>query len=583
MRDDRWSTPDEIMQALTCETPTAAAGGPVLFSQNGRNWVYTGEGHQIFLGVSGSGKTRRGTLPLARSVLEAGENLIDNDPKGDGYRELGALAKAKGYRVRVINFRNIYESTCWNPLEMPAELYRSGILENKQVAMEMVDELAHVLYPSCDKADPFWIDSARSVFIGAVMILLEQADPEQITIASIHHLIAKGDERFGGSTYLKTFLDNQPDNSVAARLLRSYVTAPNDTKASIRSVFLEGISMFTRSEGLQEMLGRDDLHINSLDGEEKTAIFIVMPDENAIYDGLCGCLCSQLMSHYIRLAQDRYNGRLPRRVNICLEELGNIGKSISNLPHLMSAGRSRNLRISMVLQSLSQLVDIYGASNATTITSNADVIIAYRTNHWDTLQELSRKCGDRRVEYGSGVTREPLISPSQLAAMKTGQALVMVSGFLKFITWLPDYTQLYDTSEWQSPERHIRKRTPAPACFDLAGLVKNEQRKRLSESLSAASSKATKAPPEPFMFSALIGDEDDDCETGEFELRILFTGGNRTAVARAIAANTSLSVADANRKLQNLPASIFFPDRAAAEKADKAISAAGGMCVIRKV
>ena len=580
MRDDRWSTHEEITQTLTCESSTATAGGPVLYNRNGRNWCYTGEGHQIFLGVSGGGKTRRGTLPLRRSVIEAGETLIDNDSKGDGFHALGELAKQKGYNVRVINFRNLYGSACWNPLAAPTELYRSGDPVKRQVALEQVDELAHVLYPRNEKADPFWNDSARSLFVGAVIVLLEYAKPEEITISSIHQMIAKGDERFGASTYLKTFVDHQPDTSIAARLLRSYVTAPNETKASIRSVFLEGISMFARSEGLQEMLGRDDLHINQLDGEEKTAIFIIMPDENGIYDGLCGCLCSQLMSHYIRLAQDRYNGRLPRRVNICLEELGNVGKSITNLPHLMSAGRSRNLRISMVLQSLSQLVDIYGASNATTITSNADVIVAYRTNHWDTLQELSRKCGERHSEYGGSVTREPLIAPSQLAAMKTGQALVMVSGSLKFITWLPDYSQLYETQGWQPPQSHVRQRTAPPSCFDITALVKNEQRKKLSESLTNASGKAAK-DSEPFFFAPHPGRTEG--KSGEFELRILFTGGNKLAVARAISANTPLSHGEATRKLENLPASIFFKDRASAEKADKAISEAGGMSVIREV
>ena len=38
--------------------------------------------------------------------------------------------------------------------------------------------------------------------------------------------------------------------------------------------------------------------------------------------------------------------------------------------------------------------------------------------------------------------KEPLITQSQLAAMETGQALVIVSGRLKFITWLPDFTEM---------------------------------------------------------------------------------------------------------------------------------------------
>lgn len=84
-------------------------------------------------------------------------------------------------------------------------------------------------------------------------------------------------------------------------------------------------------------------------------------------------------------------------MNFCLDELGNIGRAINNLPHLLSAGRSRNIRVELVLQSISQLDDIYGKSNATTIMSNAAVKIAFRVNHWDTLSEFSRLCGEREI------------------------------------------------------------------------------------------------------------------------------------------------------------------------------------------
>ena len=148
------------------------------------------------------------------------------------------------------------------------------------------------------------------------------------------------------------------------------------------------------------------------------------------------------MNHYVRIAEQKYAGKLPIRVNVLLEELGNIGRAITNLPHLMSAGRSRNIRVEFVLQSISQLVDIYGESNATTIMSNCDVRIAFRVNHWDTLTELSRICGEREINCEGHVSREPLITQSQLAAMETGQALVIVSGRIKFITWIPDFTEM---------------------------------------------------------------------------------------------------------------------------------------------
>lgn len=242
-----------------------------------------------------------------------------------------------------IDFRRIFESARFNPLAAPYELFKTGDPVKKQLAMEMVDELAYTLYPVHDKADPFWPESARSLFVAAVYALFEYADADQVNMASVYQLVAKGEGRMGPSNYLKSFVDILPSDSIASMLLQSYVNTASDTKAGIRSTFLEGLSMFARSEGLIEMLSGDDLHINSLRGDRKTAIYIIIPDETPIFDKLCGVLCSQLMSHYIRVAEDTHGGRLPVRHNFVIEELGNVGSALRNLPHMLSAGRSRNV------------------------------------------------------------------------------------------------------------------------------------------------------------------------------------------------------------------------------------------------
>jgi len=479
MRSDRWSYNSEVKRAL-CVSGENKKGGLVLYHSNGKNWVYHGEGHAIELGVSGSGKSRRGTIPLIKSLIEAGESFVVIDPKGEIHYHTAADAE-DGYEIHVIDFRHIFESERWNPLAAPYEHFISGDPVRKQIALEMIDELAHTLYTVSDKADPFWPESARSVFIGATYALMMLGKPEQVNMAGVYQLIARGEERFGGSTVLKEFVDSLPIDSVASMLLQSYVSTASDTRAGIRSTFLEGLSMFARSDGLISMLGADDLHINNLDGATRTAIYIILPDESPIFDSISGVLCSQIMGHYVRLAQDKYNGKLPCRLNVCLEELGNIGKSISSLAHLMSAGRSRNIRCHLVLQSLSQLDTLYGPSEASTIRSNADVLIAFRTNHWETLNELSHKCGEREVDGNNHVSRESLITPSQLASMKTGQALVMISGHTKFITWLPDFTEMFDCSNWKAPRRIVRKGNTKVEVFNIKEYVQEVKKKKMRE------------------------------------------------------------------------------------------------------
>lgn len=478
MRSERWSTNCERVKVLK-----VGAAGPVLQFENGDCWSFDGEGHVMILGVSGSGKSRRGTIPMTKSFIRNRQSAVIADAKGEIYAHTKDEIP-ECYDVHVIDFRNLYEDGAegWNPLAAPYELWMSGTRKERHIAEQMVEELAHTMYPEAEHQDPFWIKEARNVFIALVYALFILAKPEEVNLASVYYLMAKGEERFGASTYLKTLVELLEGHENVAMQLLSYVTTANDTRAGIRSTFLDGLSIATKSESVRNFLSHDDLQINSLTGDKPTLVYIIIPDETPIYDELTGVLVSQLMNHYVRIAEQDYAGKLPIRVNVLLEELGNIGRAITNLPHLMTAGRSRNIRVEFVLQSMSQLVDIYGASNATTIMSNCDVRIAFRVNHWDTLTELSRICGEREINCEGHISREPLITQSQLAAMETGQALVIISGRMKFITWIPDFTEMYPATDAVSERKKTKKRTKrSVGYFDVQEYVKKKKKESMRQ------------------------------------------------------------------------------------------------------
>lgn len=473
MRNERFASNEDIKFELEDQTRNKqTSGGPILFHENGRNFAYTGEAHTGYIGVSGSGKSRRGTMPLIRSFIENNENFIAVDPKGELYDKTQHYAQEEDYKIYTIDFRDVFGSTKYNPLALIADLYYSDNELDKHKACECLDELANTLYPIDDKSDPFWPESARSMFVGASYALLEQGKKAEVNIASAYNLISLSDVRgFKMQKQIDILLSSLGENSSAAMLLKSYASTCDATKSSMRSTFLEGISFFARSQGMIEMLSLDDLQINNLDASSKIAIYIIIPDESNIYDKICGILVSQLMSHFLKQAQDKFSGKLPIRLNVVLEELGNIGKAIPSLPHLLSAGRSRNIRVQYVLQSLSQLNDIYSNAGASTIISNTDVMVVYRTNNWETLTEFSNKCGERKITYGNSSSTEPLLTQAQLGALKTGQALVIISGRLKFVTYLPDYTTMFDCTNWQAPAPKDKSSNCNISIFDYKSLI----------------------------------------------------------------------------------------------------------------
>ena len=249
-----------------------------------------------------------------------------------------------------------------------------------------------------------------------------------------------------------------------------------------------------------EMLSDDTLNIMDIDVNRPFILTVITPDETDVYDALSGLLVSQVSQHLIRVAQEK-GGRLPIRVNIILEELGSVGKSIPSLPNLMVASRSRNMRLMLVIQSNAQLFDVYGKSKAETINSCIGITIGFSTNSWETLTEWAQRCGEKQIVSSGHIIKEQLITASQLAAMPTGTALVMVDSQYKFIAYLPFYDEMYDNSKWKAPQYKPTASGRPFKSLDFEAMVKEIKKKQMESTLSGFSAeRKTPAVPTGFPF-----------------------------------------------------------------------------------
>lgn len=482
-RNERYSSPREIKRKFHKTTEESQGAGPIIYEENGIKRSDDSEAHICVIGRTGTGKTECCVHPYTREILQKGESLIAIDPKGDIKRRNDCYVPDH-YQKFCVDFRNPRSSpTKWNPLSTPYRLFKSDDPDDNDIASSMISELWNGVYPYDGHSDKFWTDSSVNYAKGLTYALFETADEDFINIDSVADMLAQSEKRFGAGTLLKAFYDLLPLESLAKRNLATYVLGPNDTRASIHSVAASGLEVFSRSRGLMEMLSEDTLNIMDIDVERPFILTIITPDETDVYDSLAGLLISQLSQHLIRVAQEK-GGKLPVRVNIILEELGSVSKSIPTLPNLMVASRSRNLRLMLVLQSYAQLEDVYGRSKAETINSCVGITIGFSTNSWDTLNEWSQRCGERQVVYNGNVFKEPLITAAQLAAMQTGTALIMVNNQYKFISHLPFYDEMYDNSNWKAPKNRKRKSEKTIKSFDFESMVKNMKKKEIMNSIS---------------------------------------------------------------------------------------------------
>ena len=94
-----------------------------------------------------------------------------HDVKGEIYDTLGGELKKQNYNTIVINLDNPKLGNCFNPLTLPYKLYKSG---DKDKAIEELENISYYFCTSENKnpnADPFWENSALSVFIGLSLCL----------------------------------------------------------------------------------------------------------------------------------------------------------------------------------------------------------------------------------------------------------------------------------------------------------------------------------------------------------------------------------------------------------------------------
>ena len=478
MFDERWNDDYEIEQTLSlCGSH---AGGPVLHVRGGKAFCYAGENSCLFSGVPGSGKTRCGTIPYVLSALQAHESVLVVDIKGEIYRETAKyIPEAYRGHIYKFDFRDVQNSERCDPLSYIHHLYSVGDEKSRELAYSLLSDFAHSVCAPAPNSDPFWNQSAAALFIDAAQFLMQYAAPEQVTVANVFHLVSSGARRSSlAHSALERLISLFPADGNSWKMqLESYATGCSDTSAGIRQVFSTAFAPFLQLPGLRAMAD-NTFRIHDLNVEQPTILYLILPDERKeAYGALAIQLLNQLCSFYLSTAETSYQGRLPVRTNFIIEEAGNL-PPLPCLPSLLNAGRSRNLRVALAVQSLSQLDVNYGPNTAKSIRNAAAVQVAFRSNDITTCRELSELCGDRWAPGANGqYVSERLLTPAMVHTLPHRAALCLVNE-KKWVAKLPDYTESFLPRQAGCPAANVptpsqKQKAPFDTALFTNALTKN--------------------------------------------------------------------------------------------------------------
>lgn len=138
-----------------------------------------------------------------------------NDPKGEIYRKTVWLAKKKGAKITVLNFRKPLYSDSWNPL---AEAYILHKLGKTDEAIQCVNDFVEsVVEPAIQCTnDRYWGDTVKQFLTGVILTYMDSVPPEYFNITNIMQLCLEENSR-----YLKDILLNMDHTTTAAFGLHS--------------------------------------------------------------------------------------------------------------------------------------------------------------------------------------------------------------------------------------------------------------------------------------------------------------------------------------------------------------------------
>ncbi len=410
--------------------------------------------HALVIGSTGSGKTTTFINPMIQLIAatNCGSSMIMTDPKGELFDLHSKFLNERGYEVLVLDLRDTYSSSRWNPLDPIWDMFQEyqhkgdhivahrdsmadypdlvrmdGDLEpeeywcewegrayadlvhcqdditvaKQKIYDEMYEDLNDLISGICpitNEKDPLWEKGARSIVLATCLAMLEDSTDSQLGMTkekfnffNLNKILTNSDNNYEA---LKKYFEGRSPLSQAVTLSRQVLAAADQTLSSYMSITFDKMTLFN-DRGICGLTSATDIHAAQF-ADRPTALFLKIPDEKDTRHGLASLFVLSMYKALIKVASAREDLSLPRNVYFIMDEFGNMPK-IEKFDKMITVGRSRKIWFNMVVQSYAQLNNIYGESVADVVKSNCAMKMFIGSNDIGTCKEFSELCGNKTV------------------------------------------------------------------------------------------------------------------------------------------------------------------------------------------
>ena len=394
----------------------------------------------LIIGGSGAGKTRFFVKP---NVMQAAGNgaefsMILTDPKGELALSTGRMLEEEcGYKVRILDLIHPYQSHCYNPF-----VY---LRDDNDVQRLVTNLFKATTPPGSTTQDPFWDNAAQMLLMALVFYLKYEAPEDEQNFAMVMEMLRAGevdeDDSKMPSALDTLFFDlrkTDPDH-IALKYYDAYHSGSGKTLKSIQITLASRLDKFNL-DSIASLTITDELDLWRI-GEEKTALFAIIPDNDTSFNFLVSILYTQLFQQLFEVADKKYGGSLPVPVQFIFDEFANISLP-TDFDKILSVMRSRGVSVSIILQNLAQLKALF-EKQWESIVGNCDGFVYLGGNEKETHKYVSELLGKETIDtntYGKSTGRNgnystnyqntgrELMTPDEVRMLDNRYALLFIRG-----------------------------------------------------------------------------------------------------------------------------------------------------------
>lgn len=395
--------------------------------------------NMILVGGPGTGKTFRFVLP---NILKGAGSFVVCDPKGSTLKKSGSMLKKLGYTIRVLDLKNPELSWGYNPFEY---------IRNDDDIFKMVELIFAANTPkNSSTQEPFFDDNAKFLFLACCYYLRYKAPPEEqnlpFVLEMINYLEIRDDDLDYISPFDELFLELQEEDptNIAVDYYLKFRQAKGRTAMSVVSSLVAKIGKYSLPS-IKQMSVMDELHLREI-ADEKTALFLLLPDDDKSKNFICSVLYMQLFQQLYDRAEEEKDDRLPMHIQIYMDEFANIALP-DDFDGIIATCRSRNIGISVILQGFSQLKKDYKEAWEN-ITAQCSIFMYMGGMEQSTHEYVSKMLGKETINTNSyGLSRgrsgsytkndqlsgRELMTPDEVRLLKKKHSIVVVQGELPIL------------------------------------------------------------------------------------------------------------------------------------------------------